>query len=144
MAGIDALGTQFLRETAVADTFEVIANVTDISGPSRSREAIDVTAHDSPDKYREFIKGLKDGGEVELTLNYDPSATTHKALDTDFEEDDLHTYQVILLPGEAEEHTWEFSSLITGLGEEYPTEGQMERTATFKISGKPTLTPTGV
>lgn len=144
MAGKDAFGSQFLRETAVVDTFEVVANVTDISGPSRSREAIEVTAHDSPDKYREFIKGLKDGGEVEITLNYDPAAATHTSLDADFEEDDLRSYQVIMLPGESDEHTWEFSGLITDLGDAYPTEGKMERTATFKISGKPVLTATGV
>lgn len=144
MAGKDAFGTQFLRDTTGAGVFAVIASVTDISGPSRSRESIEVTAHDSPDKYREFIKGLKDGGEVEITLNYDPGTATHAALDADFEEDDLRDYQVIILPGDADEHTWEFSALITDLGDEYPTEGQMERTATFKISGKPTLTATGV
>jgi predicted secreted protein len=144
MAGKDAFGTQFLRDTTGAGVFAKIANVTDISGPSRSREAIEVTAHDSPDKYREYIKGLKDGGEVEITLNYDPGATSHTALDADFEEDDLRDYQVIILPGDPDEHTWEFSALITDLGDEYPTEDKMERTATFKISGKPTLTPTGI
>ncbi|MER6603910.1 phage tail tube protein [Streptomyces parvus] len=143
MAGIDAFGTQFLRDSTGSGTFVSIANVTDISGPSRSREAIEVTAHDSPDSYREFIKGLKDGGEVEITLNYDPGAATHAALDADFEEDDLRSYQLLLLPGEADEHTWEFSALITDLEDAYPTEDKMERTATFKISGKPVLTATG-
>ncbi|MFJ8863611.1 phage tail tube protein [Streptomyces sp. NPDC102451] len=143
MAGKDAFGTQFLRDTNGAGSFTAIANVSDISGPSRSREAIEVTAHDSPNKYREFIKGLKDGGEVEITLNYDPGSSTHAALDADFEEDDLRDYQVILLPGEPDEHTWEFSALITDLGDEFPTDDKAERTATFKISGKPTLTPTG-
>ncbi|MFB7354858.1 phage tail tube protein [Streptomyces gardneri] len=143
MAGKDAFGSQFLRDSTGSGSFVLVANVTDISGPSRSREAIEVTAHDSPNGYREFIKGLKDGGEVEITLNYDPGHATHTALDADFEEDDLRDYQVVILPGEADEHTWDFSALITDLGEEYPTEGQMERTATFKISGMPTLTPTG-
>lgn len=144
MAGKDAFGTQFLRDSTGSGAFVVIANVTDISGPSRSREAIEVTAHDSPDKYREVIKGLKDGGEVEITLNYDPSAATHAALDADFEEDELRDYQVIILPGTEDEHTWDLTAMITDLGDEYPTEGQMERTATFKVSGKPTLTPTGI
>ncbi|MFE2017597.1 phage tail tube protein [Streptomyces sp. NPDC059499] len=143
MPGINAKGTQFLRDTAVPGVFEAIANVSDISGPNRSREAIEVTTHDSPNNYREFIKGLKDGGEVELTLNYDPASATHASLDADFEEDDLRDYQVIMLPGTVDEHTWEFSALITDLGDEYPTDAQMERTATFKISGKPVLTATG-
>jgi predicted secreted protein len=144
VAGIDAFGTQFKRDSTGAGAFVAIASVTDISGPSRSRESIEVTAHDSPNRYREFIKGLKDGGEVEITLNYDPAAASHAALDADFEEDDLRDYQVVILPGDPDEHTWEFAGLITDMGDEYPTEGQMERSVTFKISGKPTLTATGV
>lgn len=143
MAGLDAFGTQLKRDTTGSGTFVAVANVSDVSGPSRSREAIEVTAHDSPDKYREFVKGLKDGGEVEITINYDPAAASHQALDDDFEEDDLRDYQVVILPGKADEWTWEFSGLITDLGDEFPHDDKMERTCTFKISGKPTLTPTG-
>lgn len=143
MAGIDAFGTQFLRDSDGAGTFVAIANVSDLSGPSRAREAIEVTAHDSPNQYREFVKGLKDGGEVTVTVNYDPAAVTHTALDADFEEDDLRDYQIIVLPGEDDEHTWGFSGLITAIGDEFPVDDRMEREVTFKISGKPTLTATG-
>lgn len=142
MAGIDAFGTQFLRDTTGAGTYAVIANVSDLSGPSRSREAIEVTAHDSPNQYREFVKGLKDGGEVTITLNYNPANNTHSALDADFEEDTLRSYQIIVLPGEADEHTWTFSALITAIGDEFPIDNRMEREVTFKISGKPTLAAT--
>lgn len=142
MAGIDAFGTQFLRDTTGSGSFAVIANVSDLSGPSRAREAIEVTAHDSPDQYREFVKGLKDGGEVTITINYDPGNATHADLDADFEEDDLRDYQVIVLPGEADEHTWQFSGLITSIGDEFPVDDRMEREVTFKVSGKPTLTAT--
>lgn len=142
MAGLDAFGTQFKRNTT-GSTYVTIANVSDISGPDRSREAIEVTAHDSADQYREYAKGLKDGGSVELTLNYDPANTTHSALDSDFEEDDVRSYQVVILPGEANEYTWQFSALITDLGDEFPVDDKMERSVTVKISGKPTLTATG-
>lgn len=142
MAGYDAFGTQFKRETNTPGTYVTIANVTDISGPSRSREAIEVTAHDSANQYREFVKGLKDGGEVEITMNYSPavSGSGHGSLDDDFEEDTLRNYRVVVLPGEANQVTWTFSALITDLGDEFPHDDKMERTATFKISGKPTLT----
>ncbi|MEU6952068.1 phage tail tube protein [Streptomyces sp. NPDC045714] len=143
MPGKDAFGTQLLRDTNGAGTFAVVANVSDLSGPARAREAIEVTTHDSPDGYREFIKGLKDGGEVEATIYYDPGNTSHQALDADFEEKDLRDYQLVILPGEADEHTWDFNALITAIGDAYPTDDKIERTVTFKISGKPTLTATG-
>lgn len=142
MAGQDAWGTQFKRETNTPGTFEVVANITDISGPSREREAIEVTAHDSPDQYREFVKGLKDGGEVEITLNYDPGVASIEHLDDDFEEDDLRAYQVVIFPGTADEYTWDFDGLITANGDEFPHDDKMERTVTVKISGKPVLTHT--
>lgn len=143
MPGIDAFGTQLRRDTTGSGVFDTIANVGDISGPGRTREAIEVTTHDSPDDYREFIKGLKDGGEVTATINYDPVETSHQVLDDDFEEKDLRDYQIVVLPGTADEHTWDYAALITNLGESYPVEGQMTRDVTFKISGKPTLTATG-
>lgn len=143
MAGLDAKGTQLKRDSNGAGTFVAVANISDVSGPSRSRDAIEVTAHDSPDNYREFVKGLKDGGEVEITINYDPGDTTHQQLDADFEEDDLRAYQVVILPGKDDEHTWEFTGLITDIGDEFPYDDKMERKVTFKVSGKPTLTATG-
>lgn len=144
MAGKDAFGTEFRRGDGESnESFEAIGSVTDISGPGRSRESIEVTAHDSPDKYREFIKGLKDGGEVSLTINYDPASDTHQLLDDDFEEEDLRNYQVVILPDDDDEHTWDFAGLITDLGDEFPHDDKMERSVTVKISGKPELTATG-
>jgi predicted secreted protein len=140
MSGRDAFGTQFKRDTTGAGVFAAIASVSDISGPERSREEIEVTAHDSPDKYKEYVKGLKDGGEVTITLNYDPGQSTHQDLDGDFEEDDLRDYQLVVLPGDADQLTVQFSAMITSMGEEYPIDDKMEMEVTFKISGKPTRT----
>lgn len=142
MSGQDAWGTQFLRDTTGAGVFQVVASVTDIQGPSRQRDAIEVTAHDSPDQYREFVKGLKDGGDVQLTINYDPGSPTIADLDDDFEEDSLRDYQIKIFPGTLNEWTWDFAGLITDLGDAFPHDDKMERSVTVKISGKPTLTPT--
>jgi len=140
MAGVDARGTQFGR--VVGGTFTPIANITNISGPSRSRETIDVTTHDSPDGYMEFIGGLKDGGEISLELNYDPTETTHD-LDADFESDVPLDYRIVLLPGTPDEHTWDFKGIITEIGDEFPYDDKMARSITIKVSGKPVLTATG-
>jgi len=142
MAGQDAFGTQLKRDTTGSGSYSTIANVSDLSGPSRQRDAIEVTAHDSPDQYREFVKGLKDGGEVTATLNYDPGQSTHSDLDSDFEEKDLRSYQIVILPGDDNEHTWTFNALITDLGDSFPVDDRMERDVTFKISGKPILAAT--
>lgn len=144
MSGRDGFGTQLKRATTLSPgtTYEVIANVTNIQGPQRKRETIDVTAHDSPDQWMEFIGGLKDGGEVSLDINYDPAEATHD-LDDDFDDDVARNYQVVILPGTEDEYTWSVKAIMTGLEDEFPYDDKMARTMTLKITGKPTLAATG-
>lgn len=144
MSGRDGFGTQFQRATTLSPgtTYETIANVTSIGGPDRKRETIDVTAHDSPGGWMEFIGGLKDGGEVSLDINYDPAELTHD-LDADFDDDAARNYRVIILPGTEDEHTWQIKGVMTELSDEFPYDDKMARTMTIKVTGKPTLTQTG-
>lgn len=143
MSGRNAFGTQFRRgDGATPETFTTIANVTSIGGPARTRETIDVTAHDSPDAWMEFVGGLKDGGEVSLEINYDPTEDTHD-LDDDFDDNDPRNYQIVILPGTEDEYTWELTGILTELSDEFPYDDKMSRTMTVKVSGKPALTHTG-
>jgi len=144
MSGRNAFGTQFKRGDGATPTevFTTLANVTTISGPSRSRETLDVTSHGSVDGWMEFIGGLKDGGEISLELNYDPAEETHD-LDDDFDDDDPRNYQIVILPGTEDEHTWSVAGILTEVGDEFPYDDKMARSITIKVSGKPTLAATG-
>lgn len=144
MSGRDGFGTQFKRATTLTPgtVYETIANVTSIGGPERKRETIDVTAHDSPGQWMEFIGGLKDGGEISLDINYDPAEATHD-LDDDFDDESPRNYRVVILPGTEDEYTWQLTGIMTGLSDEFPYDDKMARTMTIKVSGKPVLTATG-
>jgi predicted secreted protein len=50
-----------------------IGGLTDVSLPGVDVSIIDVTSHDSSGGYREFVSGLKDAGNIELTGKYDYS-----------------------------------------------------------------------
>ncbi|MET0419010.1 MAG: phage tail tube protein [Actinoplanes sp.] len=144
MSGRDGFGTQLKRATTITPgtTYEVIANVTSIGGPERTRETIDVTAHDSPGGWMEFIGGLKDGGEISCDINYDPAEATHD-IDDDFDDSVPRNWQIVILPGDDDEHTWSFKAILTTLGDEFPYDDKMSRSLTLKVSGKPTLAQTG-
>lgn len=138
MAGIDAFGIQFQRSDMDPDTptFTAIANVTNVSGPEMERETYDVTAHDSTDGWREFIGGLKDGGEVSLELNYDPRV--HDDLVADFEDVEPRDYKIVFPQNLG---TWELKAVMTGFSQEAPVDDKLSAELTFKVSGKPTITP---
>jgi predicted secreted protein len=144
MSGRDGFGTLFQRATGAAPgtTYETIANVTNISGPERTRETIDVTAHDSPGGWMEFLGGLKDGGEIGLDINYDPTESTHD-LDDDFDDAVPRNYRIVILPDTPDEYTWQIAGIMTNCGDEFPYDDKMARSLTVKVSGKPELTPTG-
>lgn len=131
MAGENAFGTQLQRFNG--STFEVIASATGISGPGLKRETIDVTAHDSPDGWMEFLGSLKDGGEVSIDINRRPAV--HDTLVADFEDDDPRTYRLEWPSGAA----WTFDSILTGYEPDSPYDDKLSASITFKVTGKPTV-----
>jgi len=137
MAGLDAFGTQLQRGDGATptETFTAIANVTDITPPGIERETYDVTAHDSPDAYREFIGGLKDGGEVEIEINYDPRE--HDDLVADFADTEPRNYKIVW-PSTL--GNWAFAAILTNFEPEAPHDDKLAASLTFKVSGKPTIT----
>lgn len=56
-----------------------IAEVYDIGGPEFMSEQIEVTHLKSPNWWREFIGGLKDGGELTFSINFILSDPSHNA-----------------------------------------------------------------
>lgn len=136
MAGRDGFGVKLDREaTPGMEDFEPVGSMTNLSGPGTSREEIDVTTHDSPDGWREFIFGLKDGGEVSADINYDP--VMHDPLQEDYEYSDPRRYRVTFPDPAAT--TWTFQAGLTGFEPEAPHDDKLAASLTWKVSGKPTL-----
>lgn len=118
-----------------------IAYVTNIGGPGLARDTLESTHHKSPAMYRSFIKGLKDGGEVSLDLNFDPANATHNAATgilADFADDDTISAWVVTFPDPAATQ-WTFDGIVTGFEPSAPFDDKLSATVTIKVSGQPTL-----
>lgn len=139
MAGKNAFGTKLYRSDGNGE-WDQLSNATSIDLPSLSREDIDVTDHDSPDGYMEFIPGLRDGGEVSVDCNYRPSRHDDWVME-DFEDDEVHRYRIVLPT--AERHAWTFDAFVTGYEPSAPHDDKLETSITFKVSGKPDLSELG-
>lgn len=53
-----------------------LSEVRDVSFPQDEADEHEVTHLKSPNRRKEFIQGLIDGGEMTATLNYDPGSAT--------------------------------------------------------------------
>lgn len=133
---VSGIGAKFKRsDMASSPTFTAIAEVTNIDGPNKSRDTIDVTTLDSDGGYREFISGLRDGGEVQLDISYTYSG--YDLINDDFEDDNARDYQITL--PDADKTVLQFSALVTALGLQVPMEDRITCNTTLKISGPVTL-----
>ncbi len=125
-----AFGTTLKKGTTA------VAELTKISGPSMAADTIEVTSHNSANGYREFVQGLKDGGEVALEGNF-TNEVGQAALYADFNAGTSNSY-VIAFPG-TPAITWTFSGIVSALSTDAPFDGVLSFAATLKVTGKPIL-----
>lgn len=137
--GINAFGTLFkMGDGATPEIFTTVAEVFDISGPSMSKDAIETTHHGSTNGWREFISGLKDGGEVTLSMNFLPQNSTQDdstGVISQLSGDTVDNYQVVL--PDDDETTITFAAVVTAFEIAEPVDDRLTADATFKVSGQP-------
>ncbi len=131
VAGVGALMRYY---NTVLTAWASIGEVTNISGPSMSKDTHDVTSLASTGGYREFIVGLKDPGSLTFTMWFNRS--DYNAMKTLFESDTIQDFELIL--PDTEHTTLEFSGYVTELPLEVP-EGPVSCNVTIKISGSVTV-----
>lgn len=137
MSGVDGYGCQLQRSDMAESSpaFTSIAAVANVGGPELSRETYDATHHNSPDGWREFVGGLKDGGEVSLEVRYDPRE--HDVLVADLEDDEARDYRLIWPSITGAQ--WDFAGIMTGFSPEGPHDDLLTAEITIKVTGKPVL-----
>ena len=135
---ISGVGTKFRRWNSTLSEWEDLAEVNSISGPSMTRDFIDVTSLDSTGGYREFIAGFRDGGTVSLNMNFRRS--TYDLMKADFEDDIAKFYEVVLPDRDEDGNlintSFEFEGLVTELPLEIPTDDKVTANVTIKVNGQ--------
>lgn len=127
-AAITGQGTLFKRLTVP------ISEINSISGPSKSRETIEVTRLEDSDGYRQYIGGLRNPGTVTLNMNF--TAEGYAAMNTDFESNSAVSYSIVLPDG----CTFAFTGLVTELPVTIPIGDKVTMDVTIQVSGKVTFT----
>lgn len=116
-----------------------LQEVKTVGFPKAQRDEVEVTHLLSADQYKEFIGGLRDGGEFNATFNYVPGSTTDLALTN---ANSLGTTRKIRIevPDDSGTGTIDWNFTFSGFVKNYaPDEltpgGAVTATATFRVSG---------
>jgi len=124
------------------EVYTTIAELRNVSGPSISADALDVTVHNTATPWRKFISGLLDGGEVSLDINFVPTNATHTAatagglVKTMTDRSELNYKIVFPDTGTTE---WIFPGIITAFEPSSDPADVLQASVTIKVSGPPTL-----
>jgi len=156
MAGFSGLGTILKMSSAggtigtTSTTAEVIADLTNISGPSMSAEEIDVSSYDSAGGYREFVGGFLDAGEISLEGNLTAAGGAADLVDAF--NDSLERQFHVLFPATGLTTStglgtnwsgyylrWVLDGTVTGVETAAPYDDKLSFSATVRISGEPFL-----
>ena len=116
--------------------YVAIAEITNITGPEKTLNAVDVTHLTSPNTYKEFIGGLRDGGEVGVEGNFFPGDTAGQiGISGDLDGATVQDFRITFPDGT----TWTFKALVTKFGTGAPLDDKLPFSATMKITAKPVL-----
>lgn len=140
-AAIIGHGTKFQIKNS-DDSYSTVAEVMAINGPSLGADAVESTNMDSLNKFREFIPGLRDAGEISFDVNYIIGNATHDVatgVAQDWMDVNHSTRDFKIIWPDTAATSWTFSGIITGFSVGDPFDGVMSASVTIKVTGQPTL-----
>jgi tail tube protein len=132
--GLDMSSAKSSQGVTIKRATVAIGEVSDISGPDESVDRIEVTHLASTSK--EYIAGLRDGGEVKCEANTVASNTAQQALYTDFQSGASAAYSIDCGSGEH----YDFSAIVTGFSRKFSANAKRSLSFTLKITGDVTAT----
>ena len=121
----------------VSSTYTALAEVTELAPPETGRNSVEFTHHGSPDGYREFKPGLADGGEASFSYNLVPGLADDAVIATHMGTRVVEDWRIVFPNGAK----LDFKGFATAHGRATPIDDRMVGSVTFKVTGKPVLTP---
>lgn len=123
-----------IGDGASPEVFTTVAGVKSIDGPNTELAFIESTDFDSSGGFREYIAGLKDPGQLQMTLHFDPGSTGHISLLTKHDAGTLHNFKLQLLSGSPGKK-WSFAAYVASVGPRLEVDGLIEAQVTLRITG---------
>lgn len=128
------------NETSYSN-FTAIANVSNISVDGMAMDHVDMSTMDSANKWREYVAGMKEGGEITADINYDGSAsgTCDKLFNTLYGEEKGYAIFFNETTNPTSNSLFTCPGTLTRIGMAIPFDAKMNQPVTIKILGEPSF-----
>lgn len=113
-----------------------IGYIVDASYSGLSADLVDISSHDSASGIKEYLAGMRDGGEVEMTVRFIPGDTTGQKVLYNDAKAGTEREVVITYPDST---TFTFDAVCTKFGDfTLNKDGSADAAITLKATGAPT------
>lgn len=129
-------GTLFKKKTGPS-AYTILAEVAEFNPPEMTRDAVDFSHMTSPEMWAEYKPGFRDAGEASLVYNLIPGEADDDLVGDSFATNVVEEWEIEYPNGAKLAIKGFFTSHTAAT----PLKDKMTGSATFKISGKPVLTP---
>lgn len=131
-------GTLFqIGNGMMTETFTTIGEVLSVTGPNMNMTPVDVTNMDSANAIREYIAGLRDSGEVTVTVNFLPDNTAQTQVVTDYKARTKRNFKITWT--DSTPATWSFAAFITNIEPNAVVDDRLQASLTMKLTGDVTI-----
>ena len=128
------VSTDATSVTDVGATWINTAFIKDLTAPEESRDTSEDAYLDNDDAYKEFVAGMKDGGELSIVLKWNRADVGQVALNAAFDGDG-NIYGRINFPSSSAVFT--YKGVVTGRGVEIPKNETITQSFKIKVTGAP-------
>lgn len=115
--------------------WEKMAEVTAINHSGLDVDMLETTSLDNTDRYKTFIAGMIDGGEISLSMNF--TRDEYETAKNDAESTSNQNYEIVL--SDPDNTSFEFEGHITNIPFALEAPGLITSDVTIKVTGKPNL-----
>lgn len=113
------------------ESFTDFSEILAIMLPGDEREFVDATHMASLNRFREFIEGLRDGGEAGFNFNFVPGSGSDSAMQTIRASSGARNYRITF----ANNTVWTFAALLQSYKpNDVTVDGKMEASVTLKVT----------
>ena len=132
-------GKVYLGTDNTEGTLTLLSEVISTTFPQDEADEVDVTHLASPGRRKEFIAGLIDGGDMTVTLNYDPGGATDLLLTAAKVAGSTRSVRVVI-PSESGDGSADWNITTSGFVKRYAPDtmaagDKVTATAVIRITG---------
>ncbi len=115
--------------------WENIAQITNIAAAGISVDMLEDTSLDNIDRYKTFVAGMIDPGEVTLSLNF--TRDEYEQMKADAENQSNQNYEIVL--SDVDNTSFEFEAHVSSLSFTLEPNGIITSECVMQVSGKTNL-----